>query len=348
MPGNRHVTIADVARTANVSRALVSFVLNGRKDVAPATRTRILRAIEELGYRPNAVARNLATKRAGAIGIVCDMETYQDPLDMQFLAAILTTASELERRVMLIPADDRQIQEVAQDHAVDGIIFLDERVSDPRIAHLLAMGIPAIGLWGDYLDATLRAGIEELALHLESRGLQHVACLYESGDKLFVTKFKQVLTDTLQEYDITTTDLTHDESGSYPNTEAEVAQAVAHRLKKDGATAIVASSDKLAINAIHALHSARLRVPDDCAVTGFGDVPAAQWVQPPLTTIRVPVRAMALWAVAQVFTEEGTDQEQLQHNVARLTYPPDRVPQGPSPLHAITLAPTRLIVRRSC
>ena len=72
MPGNRHVTIADVARTANVSRALVSFVLNGRKDVAPATRIRILQAIEELGYRPNAVARNLATKRAGAIGIVSD------------------------------------------------------------------------------------------------------------------------------------------------------------------------------------------------------------------------------------------------------------------------------------
>ncbi len=333
MSGNRHVTIADVARTANVSRALVSFVLNGRKDVAPATRTRILQAIEELGYRPNAVARNLATKRAGAIGIVCDMETYQDPLDMQFLAAILTTASELGRRVMLIPADDRQIQEVARDHAVDGIIFLDERISDPRIAQLLAMGIPAVGLWGDYLDASLRRGIEELALHLESRGLQHVACLYESCDKLFVTKFKQVLTDTLQEHDMAATILTHDESrhpawgaGNEPNTEAEVAQAVAHKLKRYGATAIVASSDKLAINAIHALHSARLHVPDDCAVTGFGDVPAAQWVQPPLTTIRVPIRAMALWAVAQVFTEEGTDPEPIQHNAADC----------------------RLIVRRSC
>ena len=132
MAGNSHVTIADVARAANVSRTLVSFVLNGRKDVAPGTRVRILQAIEELGYRPNAVARNLARKRAGAIGIVCDMETYQDPLDMQFLAAILATASEMEQRVMLIPSDDRQIQEVAQDHAVDGVIFLDERVSDPR------------------------------------------------------------------------------------------------------------------------------------------------------------------------------------------------------------------------
>jgi hypothetical protein len=94
------------------------------------------------------------------------------------------------------------------------------------------MGIPAVGLWGDYLDATLRRGIEELALHLESRGLQHVACLYESFDNLFVTKFKQILTDTLQEHDIAATILTHDESGSYPNTEAEVAQAITHKLKK--------------------------------------------------------------------------------------------------------------------
>jgi DNA-binding LacI/PurR family transcriptional regulator len=321
MPVNRPVTIADVAHAANVSRTLVSFVLNGRKDVAPATRTRILQAIEELGYRPNAIARNLATKRAGAIGIVCDMETYQDPLDMQFLAAIMTTASELERRVMLIPADDRQIQEVAQDHAVDGIIFLDERVSDPRIAHLLTTSIPAVGLWGDYLDEPLRRGVEELALHLESRGLQYITCLYESYDKLFVTKFKQILTDTLQEHDIVAT--------SYhcpPTPESEVIQSVFHKLRRNGPTAIVASSDKLAINVIHALHSARLHVPDDCAVTGFGDVPAAQWVQPALTTIRVPIKAMALWAVAQVFPEEGTNHRQIQLNTADF----------------------RLIVRRSC
>lgn len=309
MPKDKQVTITDVARAANVSRALVSFVLNGRKDVAPATRVRILQTIEELGYRPNAVARNLALKRAGAVGIVCDMETYQEPLDMQFLAAILTTASEMEQRVMLIPADDQQIQEVAQDHAVDGMIFLDERVSDPRIAHLLEMGIPAAGLWGDHLDTALRKGFEELALHLEARGHQRVVCLCEPGDKLFVTKFKHALTDTLQEHGIVAT-VYHCRS----DTEAEVAQAVAHALKGNRATAIVASSDKLAIDAIHGLHAARLRVPDDCAVTGFGDVPAAQWVQPPLTTIRVPVKAMAVWAVMSVFKEEGTDKRQTLHD----------------------------------
>jgi DNA-binding LacI/PurR family transcriptional regulator len=317
---DRHVTIADVARAANVSRTLVSFVLNGRKDVAPTTRARIQQAIEELGYRPNAVARNLAMKRAGAIGIVCDMETYQDPLYMQFLAAILTTASEMGRRVMLIPADDQQIQEVARDRAVDGILFLDERVADPRMVQLLEMGIPTAGLWGDHLDGALQRGFEELALHLESRGIQHVVCLCGPREKLFVTKFKQTLTETLQEHDITAT--------AYhcpPNTEAEAARTIAHALKRDGITAIVASSDKLAINAIHGLHSARLRVPDDCAVVGFGDVPTAQWVQPALTTIRVPVRAMALWATAKVFKEE-TDQQLIQH----------------------TAASCRLIVRRSC
>src|SRR5260370_37086989 len=97
------------------------------------------------------------------------METYQDPLDMQFVAAILTTVSEMGLRVMLIPADDRQIQEVARDRAVDGIIFLDERVSDPRIARLLEMGIPAVELWEDPLDAELRRGVKELALHLTPR-----------------------------------------------------------------------------------------------------------------------------------------------------------------------------------
>jgi DNA-binding LacI/PurR family transcriptional regulator len=239
---------------------------------------------------------------------------------MQFLAAILTTASQMDRRVMLIPADDRQIQEVAEDYAVDGIIFLDERESDPRIIHLLDMGFPAVGLWDEHWDAALRKGFEELALHLESRGQQRVVCLCEQGDKLFVTKFKHTLTGTLQEHGITAIAY-HCQS----DTEAEVTQAIAQALKQNLATAIIASSDKLAIDAIHALHAMRLRVPDDCAVTGFGDVPASQWVQPPLTTIRVPVKAMAVWAVITVSKEEGTDKLQTPHNVG-----------------------SRLIVRRSC
>ncbi|MBV9228485.1 MAG: LacI family DNA-binding transcriptional regulator [Chloroflexi bacterium] len=321
MPGDRQVTIADIARATNVSRTLVSFVLNGRKDVAPATRARILQAIEELGYRPNSVARNLAKRRAGAIGIVCDMETYQDPLDMQFLAAILATTSEMGQRVMLIPADDRQIQEVAQDHAVDGIIFLDERVSDPRIADLLAMGIPAVGLWGDHLDATFWKGIDELALHLESRGLQRVVCLYEASDKLFVAQFKRILSNALRQHEIETTDCHCPHEA-----EAAMAHTIVNELKRNGATAILASSDKLAISAIHGLHSARLRVPVDCAVAGFGDVPAAQWVQPQLTTIRVPVRVMAQWAVAKVFEAAETNHRQVEHNAVSC----------------------RLIVRRSC
>lgn len=306
---DKHVTISDVARAANVSRALVSFVLNGRKDVAPATRVRILQAIEDLGYRPNAIARNLARKQAGAIGIVCDMETYQDPLDMQFLAALLTIASEMKQRIMLVPADDHQIQEVVQERAVDSIIFLDERVADTRIVHALSMGIPALGLWGDDLDITLHKGIEELALHLESRGLQHVICLCETGDKLFVTKFEHQLTTILREYNITS-------AVHYCSSETEMGmiQHVMRELKPKSNSALIASSDRLAINAIHHLHALRLRVPDDYAVIGFGDIPASQWVQPALTTIRVPVKAIALRAVAEVFKHDETKQSLPQAN----------------------------------
>lgn len=322
MSRNKRVTIADVARTANVSRALVSFVLNGRlKDVAPATRVRIQQAIDELGYRPNAIARNLATRRAGAIGIVCDMDTYQDALGMQFLAAILTTAVELGQRVMLIPAVDQQIQEVAQDHAVDGIIFLDERVSDRSIAHLLEMGFPVTGLWDDHLDTILQKGVEELALHLESRGHQRAVCLCGPSDKLFMTKYGQIVTATLQEYGIVATTYY-----SPPHTEAEVAHSVALDGKRSRPTVIIASSDRLAINALHGLHAARLRVPDDCAVCGFGDIPSAQWVQPPLTTIRVPVKALASRAVIRIFQEERADEQQALPNVTG----------------------SRLVVRRSC
>ena len=319
MQGDRHVTIADVARTAKVSRTLVSFVLNGRNEVAPATKARILQAIDDLGYRPNAVARNLATRRAGAIGIVVDMETYQDALGMQFLAAILTTAAEVGLRVMLIPASDRQIQEVAKDHAVDGMIFLDECVSDPSVANLIEERFPATGLWNDHLDTILQQGIEELALHLESRGHQRALCLCGPQDKLFVSKFEQVVKQTLQEFDIAVTT-----AHVPPSTETEVAHTIAREAKANRATVVIASSDKLAIDAIHSLHSARLRVPDDCAVTGFGDIQSAQWIQPPLTTLRVPVKPLAVSAVTRLLQEEGV--EATPHD----------------------LPGSRLVVRRSC
>jgi LacI family transcriptional regulator len=318
---DKRVTIADVARSANVSRTLVSFVLNGRTDVSAATRTRILQAIEELGYRPNAVARNLAKRRAGAIGIICDMETYQDALGMQFLAAILTAAAERAQRVMLIPNDDRQIQEMAEDHAVDGMIFLDEQLADPCIARLQEIGFPAMGIWNTYLDNILRKGLEELALHLESRGHQRAICLCGPANKLFSTRFDHMTTMTLPEYGIAT-------STFYcpPQSETDMARALAREARGDRATVIVASSDKLAIDTIHSLHAARLRVPDDCAVTGFGDIPSAQWIQPPLTTLRIPVKTLADWTVTTLLKEEAEGKLTASHDMPG----------------------SRLVVRRSC
>lgn len=320
MEKGKRVTITDVARRANVSRTLVSFVLNGRSDVSVTTRARILQAIEDLGYRPNAVARNLARRRAGAIGIVCDMETYQDALGMQLLAAILTASAEMSQRVMLIPNDDRQIQEVAEDHVADGMIFLDERTSDPSIAYLLETGFPATGMWEMCLESILHQALEELALHLESRGHQRAICLCGPAGKLFSTQFEQMVTTTLTRHGIETT-------GYFcpPESEASIARVLAGQVKGERVTVIIASSDTLAIDTIHSLHAARLRVPEDCAVTGFGDIPSAQWVQPPLTTLRIPVRALADWAVAELLKEEID-----QHGA------PQDLPSG------------KLVVRRSC
>lgn len=236
---------------------------------------------------------------------------------MQFLAAILTTAAEVGLRVMLIPANDRQMQEVAKDRAVDGIIFLDERVSDPRIANLVEERFPATGLWDYHLDTILQQGIEELALHLESRGHQRALCFCGPQDKLFVTKFEQIVKQTLHESNIIVTTV-----HVPPSTETEVAQNIAREAKTNRASVVIASSDKLAIDAIHGLHAARLRVPDDCAVTGFGDIQSAQWIQPPLTTLRVPVKLLAAWAVTRLLKEE----EVTPHD----------------------LPGSRLVVRRSC
>jgi LacI family transcriptional regulator len=140
-------------------------------------------------------------------------------------------------------------------------------------------------------------------------------------DKLFSTKFERMTTTILQEHEIATSSFF-----CPPQTETGVARALAREVTDNRATVIIASSDKLAINTIHGLYAACLRVPDDCAVTGFGDIPPAQWVQPSLTTLRIPVKALADKIVTELFKEETLNQPAV----------PRDMPGG------------RLVVRRSC
>ncbi len=154
MRKRRRATIVDVARHAGVSKGLVSFVVNDRPGVAPATRERILESVRELGWHPSQTARSLATERADAVGFVLARPAELLAADPFFPAFVAGIESELSARnaslVLQVVADlDAELEvyrRMAADHRVDGVLLADLRVDDPRPSVLAELGLPAVTL----------------------------------------------------------------------------------------------------------------------------------------------------------------------------------------------------------
>src|SRR5918912_3505893 len=147
----RRPTIADVARRAGVSATAVSFAVNDRPGVSPATRSRILAAARELGWRPSASARALTEARTRAIGLVLARDAKQLELDaffVRFLSGIERTLAPADHALLLqvVPADGSiaAYARLARGGRVDGFLLTDIAVDDPRFGLLQTEGIPAV------------------------------------------------------------------------------------------------------------------------------------------------------------------------------------------------------------
>lgn len=179
-------TIDDVARKAGVSMSTVSYVLSGKRRISAETRRRVEHAIRELGYRPHAGARALASSRTNIIGLMAPLRVGVDVnVIMQFVAGVTQGAREREFDVLLLTQDDgTNLVRVASASMIDALVVMDVEADDPRLPTLRALGRPAvlIGLPGDTTDLSCvdldfqRAGLLA-ASHLVERGHRRVALL---------------------------------------------------------------------------------------------------------------------------------------------------------------------------
>ncbi|KAB8294602.1 LacI family DNA-binding transcriptional regulator [Bifidobacterium avesanii] len=149
------VTSEEVAQRAGVSRATVSYVMSGKRTISEKTRAKVLRAMDELGYYPNANARALAGRRSGVIGVVSRFdEGVQMPEFLPFFSAILSTARKRGYDVILVPGDEGVdgIRRMVGQSLVDGVLVFDIRREDDRLEPIAAMHVPAV-LIGTTADA---------------------------------------------------------------------------------------------------------------------------------------------------------------------------------------------------
>ncbi|OHV04835.1 LacI family DNA-binding transcriptional regulator [Mycobacterium talmoniae] len=310
-------THADVARLARVSTATVSYVLNnsaGRR-ISSSTREAVYRAAEQLGYRPNAAARNLARGKSGVVLYVVPRVAVGD-MPMQ-AGSLMTT--ELSRRGLL----QVQIFETEDDqHVIDAIEHLDpiavtslfpltrgaqRAVSAAQVAHVEIGTLPALG------EPHLSVGALRVE-HLISRGHRKIAFAYTGfakwralGDFWLTGVTRAAQTHNLPAISVATVTMNN------------AAEAVA-RWHADGVTAVCAQSDEVAYLILYGIREAGLTCPDDLAVMGVDAHPMGAISSPPLTTVEFNPIAVADAAIAAVLTALGypAPSEPQPADIARL------------------------------
>lgn len=336
-------TIYDVAERAGVSTASVSRVLNGKGQIAPATRLAIESAVRDLGYQPNRIARSLVTKSTQTIALL--LPEITNPFYGGLVSGIEQRTLELGYTLLLCttqgdPAREELYLDLLRSKQVDGVL-VDGLVLPPdRIARFVADGLPIVCLDRDVGSAAVplvqvdnRLGARIAAEHLLRLGhtrIAHVAgdpALRISADR--VDGYREALRtaglDPAPEL-VVTGGFT--ESGGYEAARALFAAA-------PHPTAVFAANDLSAVGVIEGIVERGLGVPDDVSVVGFDDVRLAAYTTPPLTTIHQPAREIGEEATSILLDlTKGRKVRRLRHLLApelvvrRSTAPPRRDGDG--------------------
>ncbi len=312
------VTMRDVARATGLSQSTVSRVLNRTPTVVPiaeATRERVLETAKQLGYRPNPLARGLRGQSTMLLGVI-----VRDITDLFFAGAVDAVSAEASRRgynVVLGHAHARADEAIAlwgvlEARHCDAILLLGDMRDQPRLIEDLAGArLPVVALWQGSRPADIASvsvdnasGMRSMLDHLTGLGHRRIAFL--GGRQLGDIKERE---EAYLEYLAAMDEPVRDGYVQHgPNDFAGGVAALGRLVElPEPPTAVAASTDVLAIGALHGAHQRGLRVPDDLSISGFDDIPVAAFSVPSLTTMAMPVREMVERAVGMVLDDGGLD-----------------------------------------
>jgi DNA-binding LacI/PurR family transcriptional regulator len=327
MADTTEITIVDVARVAGVSVSTVSRILNGKQDVAPATRERVQQVIEDLGYSPHAQAQRLRAGKTRSTALLFPLKypgnLPYNPLDMDFIVGAAAAAGEQEFFFSLLttPVTKRTLVNLYRSAQVDGLVLMQIHTQDWRVDLLRQGNHPfvMIGHCDDntglsYIDLDFEAAIQVAFDYLVELGHQRIGyiglpqTLRQSGYGP-ATRTWSGYQQALHDHKI---DPIHHEVDFVGQSVSDATLDLLH--KHPDLTAIVTPHAYAALSVIQALTERGIRVPDDCSVIAVTAERIAELSTPALTNVDFPAYDMgrkAMDMLIETLKGEVTKPEQI-------------------------------------
>lgn len=310
MAKEKAVRLLDVARRAGVGVGTASRVLNNEASVSEEKRRRVLEAIEELGYRPNAIARSLKVSRTKTLGVIIP------DVSNEFYSEIVRGAEDAARgeryNILLCSTDGKSEKEghavsMLSEKLVDGIIMLSYDLSGDILRSLHEADIP-VALIATLLeeDAFITVNISnyqasrQAVEYLLGLGHRRIAMIAgperdRDGGENRLAGYQAALAESGIGYD----PVLVERSGGYTYEQGYLCmQRILER--NTGLTAVFAASDHIAMGCIRALWDRGVRVPEDVSVMGFDNLSITNYAIPPVTTVDQPRYEMGRLAAEKI------------------------------------------------
>ena len=305
--GFQTATIKDVAARAGVSKRTVSRVMNEQPHITADTRDRVLQAIERLGYRPNPAARRLASGKSHLIGLFHSVCT---PPDAELVEQVALAMAGERYRLLVCSSEHRAPNAAEEFAALARVVPIDGAILCAPLSEQLTFGpafraqqIPCVRIGPTTgmhsISSDDRGAARQMTRYLASLGHERIGFVCGPEEHDSVQQRRQGFLDGMQ-----SAGLPIDAGNILSGADTfDAGVQCGRRLLSDAAqrpTAIFAATDTMAAGVLRAAHEIGIAVPAALSVAGFGDQPIASQAWPALTTMRPPVRALAVRAAAML------------------------------------------------
>ncbi len=297
---------------AGVSHSTVSRALNDSPLVNEKTRERIKALAADTGYIPNAVARSLKARHSGTVGLI--LTSLTDPFFAEVMHGVDTVAGGADLSMFVTashndPEREMAVIETFHQRRVEGIIVAASRLSDRYAERLRQIRVPIVLINQHAEQAQTafhtiafneRAGARLATEHLIELGHRRIGYLglgnRQRSNDLRLRGYRDALQEaglsTMAEWELVVSESEIDGRG-----DIDVGKSALPQLSEAGVTAMLCYNDRVAVGGLQACQRAAVAIPDELSVVGFDDLELAQWVSPPLTTVRQPKEEMGRLAM---------------------------------------------------